>query len=52
MITDVQNKGATVIVSSQTPDNPYENSTVEIDSPPRVSTLPLNMRLILSLLHK
>jgi len=34
-ITSAQAKGAIPIISSQTPDNPYENSTTIIDDPPR-----------------
>ena len=37
MIDDSVAKGATVIISSQTPDNPFDNSTTIINDPPRVS---------------
>ncbi|KAG8741254.1 hypothetical protein FRC10_003134 [Ceratobasidium sp. 414] len=35
MIDGAKSKGATPIISSQTPNNPYENSTTIINSPPR-----------------
>jgi len=35
MIDDSKAKGANVIISSQTPDNPYDNSTTIVDAPPR-----------------
>jgi hypothetical protein len=37
MIDDSIAKGATVIISSQTPDNPFDNSTSIVNKPPRVS---------------
>lgn len=37
MIDDCTARKATVIISSQTPDNPYDGSTTIIDDPPRVS---------------
>jgi hypothetical protein len=39
MIDDSTAKNVTVIISSQTPNNPYENSTTIVDEPPRVSVL-------------
>jgi len=39
MINQVQAKGATPIVSSQTPNNPYYNSPTIVNAPPRVSNL-------------
>jgi rhamnogalacturonan acetylesterase len=35
MIADAKAKGATPIISSQTPNNPYENSDTIVYSPPR-----------------
>jgi len=35
MINQVQPKGATPIMSSQTPDNPYDNSPTIVNAPPR-----------------
>ncbi|CAE6454473.1 Rhamnogalacturonan acetylesterase OS=Aspergillus aculeatus GN=rha1 PE=1 SV=1 [Rhizoctonia solani AG-1 IB] len=35
MIDGAKSKGATAIVSGQTPNNPYENSSTIINSPPR-----------------
>jgi len=35
MINQVQAQGATPIVSSQTPDNPYDNSPTIVNTPPR-----------------
>lgn len=37
MVDDCVAKGATVIISSQTPDNPYEKFPTIVDAPPRVS---------------
>ena len=39
MINQVQAKGATPMVSSQTPDNPYDNSATIVKTPPRVNNL-------------
>ncbi|CAE6449025.1 unnamed protein product [Rhizoctonia solani] len=35
MIDGAKSKGATVVISSQTPNNPYENSDTIVNSPPR-----------------
>lgn len=35
MIDGAKSKGATPIISSQTPNNPYENSDTIVNSPPR-----------------
>ena len=35
MIDGAKSKGATPIISSQTPNNPYENSTTIVNSPSR-----------------
>jgi hypothetical protein len=53
MIEDAMQKGVNIVISSQTPTNPYENSVTIVDSPPRMSYFSLtwfvccNLRVII-----